>query len=255
MSSFDLTGRTALVAGASSGIGAQFAVRLAQAGARVVLGARRTDRIGALAEQLRAEGHEALAVPMDVTDEASVIAAFDAAEAAFGTVHSIIANAGTSAPGRTTDTLLEKVRQTIDTNYIGTYTVCREAARRLIASGSRERMDGRIVLISSITAALTGSGDAAYSSSKAAVNHLGRTLAREWVNQGVNVNTISPGYIMTELSEGFLSGESGKAFIAGFRRKRLMPTAALDDMMLYLASDASVHVTGANITIDDGQSL
>ncbi len=255
MATFDLTGRTALVAGASSGIGAQFAVKLAEAGARVVLGARRTDLTGQLAERLRAEGHEALAVAMDVTDEASVVAAFDAAEAAFGTVHSIIANAGISAPGRTTDASLDKVRQIIDTNYTGTYLVCREAARRLIASGARERQDGRMVLISSITAALTGAGDTAYSSSKAAVNHLGRVLAREWVNQGINVNVISPGYIMTELSEGFLTGEAGQRYIASFRRKRLLPNDALDDMVLYLSSDASVHVTGANITIDDGQSL
>ena len=120
MATFDLTGRTALVAGASSGIGAQFAVKLAEAGARVVLGARRTDLTGQLAERLRAEGHEALAVAMDVTDEASVVAAFDAAEAAFGTVHSIIANAGISAPGRTTDASLDKVRQIIDTNNTGT---------------------------------------------------------------------------------------------------------------------------------------
>jgi NAD(P)-dependent dehydrogenase (short-subunit alcohol dehydrogenase family) len=255
MSSFDLAGRTVMIAGASSGIGAQFARALADAGAKVVLGARRTDMTAALADTLRAAGCQALAVPMDVTDEASVIAAFNAAEAAFGPIQSVIANAGTGAPGRTTDVPLAKARQVIETNYIGTYTVAREAARRMIANGSRERQDGRIVLISSITALLTGAGDTAYSSSKAAVNHLGKTLAREWVTHGINVNVICPGYMLTELTEDWLSSEQGKAYISTFRRKRLLSTDALDDMVLYFASDASRYVTGAQITIDDGQAL
>lgn len=255
MASFDLNGRTVMVAGASSGIGARFATQLAGAGARVVLGARRTDMTGKLAYEIKAAGGEALAVSMDVTDEASVIAAFDAAEAAFGPVHSVIANAGIMAPGRTTDLQLEKVRQVIETNYIGTYIVAREAARRMIASGSRERQDGRIVLISSITSMQSGAGDNAYSSSKAAVNHLGRTLAREWVTQGINVNVICPGYMMTELTEDWLSSDQGKFYIASFHRKRLLPVDALDDMLLYFASDASRHITGSQITIDDGQML
>jgi NAD(P)-dependent dehydrogenase (short-subunit alcohol dehydrogenase family) len=255
MATFDLTGRTVMVAGASSGIGAHFAVKLAEGGARVVLAARRTDMTGELAEKLNAEGYHALAVAMDVTDEASVIDAFDVAEAAFGTVQSVIANAGIGAPGRTTDMPLAKVRQVIETNYIGTYTVAREAARRLIASGSRERQDGRIVLISSITSLLSGAGDTAYSSSKAAVNHLGRTFAREWVTHGINVNVICPGYMLTDLTEDWLTSEQGEKYIATFRRKRLMPVDSLDDMVLYFSSDASRHVTGAQITIDDGQTL
>lgn len=255
MALFDLTGRTALVAGASSGIGAQFARKLAAAGAAVVLGARRTEMTGKIAEELNAAGHRALAVPMDVTDEASVIAAFDAAEAAFGTVHSVIANAGTAAPGRTTDMALAKVRQVLETNYIGVYTVAREAAKRMIASGSRDRQDGRILLISSITSMQSNPGDVAYSSSKAAVNHMGKTFAREWVSQGINVNVICPGYLLTELSQDWLTAESGQKFISKLRRRRLLPDDALDDMMLFFSSDASRHITGAQITIDDGQSL
>jgi NAD(P)-dependent dehydrogenase (short-subunit alcohol dehydrogenase family) len=210
---------------------------------------------GKLADELNQAGHSALAVAMDVTDEDSVMAAFDAAETAYGTVHSVIANAGIGAPGRTTDMPLKKVRQVVETNYIGTYTVAREAARRLIAGGSRERQDGRILLISSITALLTSAGDTAYSSSKAAVNHLGRTFAREWVTHGINVNVICPGYMMTELTEDWLNGEQGQKYVATFRRKRLMPADALDDMVLFFVSDASKHVTGAQVTIDDGQSL
>lgn len=255
MATFDLTGRTVMVAGASSGIGAQFAVKLAQAGARVVLGARRTAMTGKLADELNSAGHEALAVPLDVTDEASVIAAFDAAEEAFGTVHSVIANAGTGSPGRTIGMPLAKVKQVIDTNYLGVYIVAREAARRMIASGSRDRQDGRIVIISSITSLLTDAADTAYSSSKAAINHLGQAFAREWVKQGVNVNVICPGYLLTELTDDWLASEHGEAFVASLHRKRLLPGDALDDMVLYFASDSSRHVTGSRITIDDGQSL
>lgn len=255
MASFDLTGRTVLIAGASSGIGAHFARLLAGAGAQVVLGARRTDRTALLAAELNGEGQRALAVPMDVTDEASVIAAFDAAEAAFGRVQSVIANAGIGAPGRTTDMPIAKVRQLVETNYIGTYTVAREAARRMIANDTRARGDGRIVLISSVTALQSNAGDTAYSSSKAAVNHLGRTFAREWVSHGINVNTLCLGYILTELTADWLTSDRGKAFVDGFRRKRLLPEDGLDDMILYFCSDASRYVTGAQITIDDGQTL
>lgn len=255
MAAFDLTGRTVLVAGASSGIGAHFSGALAEAGAAVVLGARRTDKIGALANDLRARGLKAMAVPMDVTDEASVIAAFDQAEAGFGTVHSVVANAGTVASGRSTELPIDAVAGVISTNYLGTYIVAREAARRMIAAGSRDSGFGRIVLISSITSHQTIASDTAYASSKAAVNHLGRCLALEWVRLGINVNTICPGYIRTELTEGWIDGDFGKKFIGGFHRKRLLPEDGLDDMILFCCSDASRHLTGSVIDVDDGQSL
>jgi NAD(P)-dependent dehydrogenase (short-subunit alcohol dehydrogenase family) len=250
-----LAGRTVLVAGASSGIGAHLARILAGAGAAVVLGARRTDRTEALAASLCEAGHKALAVPMDVTDEESVIAAYDAAEAAFGTVDTIIANAGTSGGGRSTETKVKWVRSVIDTNLLGVYLTVREGAKRLIAAGSRDRENGRIVLIGSITAGMTGQGDAAYAATKAGVAHLGRQFAREWVRQGINVNTIQPGYIKTELSGEWFDTEGGKAQIAGWHRRRMMDIDALDDIALYLCSDASRYVTGATITIDDGQAL
>ena len=196
---FSLAGRTALIAGASSGFGARFAELFAKAGARVVLGARRTDRTAELAEKIKAGGGEALAVPLVVTDEASIVAAYDEAEEAFGTVDSIVANAGVAATGRSTDVPVDRLQMLLDTNFKGVYLVAREGAKRLIASGSREKENGRIVIIGSITSRLTGEGDSAYAASKAGVTHLSRNLAREWVRQGVNVNTIHPGYIPTEI--------------------------------------------------------
>lgn len=250
-----LAGRVCLITGASSGLGAHFARLVSGAGAKVVLAARRVDRVQALADEIIAGGGQACPVAMDVSDEASVIAAFDTAEAAFGTVDTIIANAGVSAPGRSTDVTVEAMRSILDTNILGVLLTAREGARRLIAAGSRDSERGRIVLIGSITAEMTGQGETLYSASKAAVAHMGRNLAKEWVRLGVNVNVIQPGYIQTELSGGWFQSDGGLAQIAGFNRRRLQPIESLDGPMLYLCSDASAHTTGATFTLDDGQIL
>ena len=249
---FTMAGRTALITGASSGLGAHCARLFALAGARVVVGARRLDRVQALADEI---GPDALAVSLDVTDAPSIAAAFDAAEARFGAVDTVIANAGQSNAGRTTDVAADALRATIDVNLTGVLLTAREAARRLIAAGSRDSGRGRIVLTGSITAHMTGQGDSAYAASKAAVAHLGRNLAREWVRQGINVNVIQPGYVATEIAGDWFDSEGGKAQIAGWPRRRMMPAAALDPILLYFAADASAHVTGAVIDVDDGQSL
>ena len=125
----------------------------------------------------------------------------------------------------------------------------------MIAGGVKDGERGRVVLIGSITAELTGQGDAAYSATKAGVAHLGRQFAREWVRQGISVNTIQPGYIQTEIAGDWFQTDGGRAHIASFPRRRLQPIESLDSMMLYFASDASACTTGAAIDVDDGQSL
>jgi NAD(P)-dependent dehydrogenase (short-subunit alcohol dehydrogenase family) len=252
---FDLTGRTVLIAGASSGIGARFARISAAAGARVVLGARRRDRVEALAKEIGDAGSVALPVALDITDEASVIAAYDTAEAAFGTVDGIVANAGIGTGGRSTDTTAQGLRAVLDTNLLGTYLVAREGARRLIAAGSREKENGRIVLIGSITADQNGTGDAMYAATKAGLAHLARQFAKEWIRQGINVNTIQPGMIPTAINVEWYATERGRADIQAQHRRRLLDDDSLDDMLLYLLSDRSRQVTGATFTVDDGQSL
>lgn len=244
-----------LVAGASSGIGAGFSRAIAKAGGRVVLGARRLDRTETLAAEITQAGGEALAVALDVTDQESVIGAFDAAEARFGIVHGIVANAGIGTGGRSTDVMAERLRGVLDTNLLGSYLVAREGARRLIASGSASRGDGRIVLIGSITAEMNGTGDAMYAATKAGLAHLGRQFARDWVRLGINVNTIQPGWIPTEINDAWFATERGKAEILALHRRRLLNVDALDPMLLFLLSDASAQVTGSTFNIDDGQSL
>lgn len=250
-----LEGRTCLIAGASSGIGAHLAKAMAAAGARMVLGARRTELTGKIADEIRSEGGEALAVPMDVTDEESVEQAFASAHEAFGPVGTVIANAGVSRYGRSTELAEADLRQVFDTNLLGVHLTANAAARAMMAAGSRESGAGRIVIIGSITAQMTGQGDAAYAASKAGVAHLGRQLAREWVRQGINVNVVQPGYIRTELVGDWFESEGGAAQIAGWPRRRIIPIDALDDLVLYLSSDAAAYLTGATFTLDDGQSL
>ena len=250
-----LDGRTALISGASSGLGAGFARLLASAGARVVLGARRSAQVEALAAQLKGDGAEALAVNLDVTDSASVAAAYDAAESHFGTVDTIIANAGTARGGRSTEVPESAIRAVLDTNLLGAYLTAREGAKRLIASGSRERGSGRILFIGSITAQHQHTGDAAYAATKIGVAHLARQFAREWVRQGINVNTIQPGWIRTELNKAWSRSAQGREAVEALPRRRTQDQGSLDDMVLYLCSDRSGAVTGATFTVDDGQCL
>jgi NAD(P)-dependent dehydrogenase (short-subunit alcohol dehydrogenase family) len=192
---------------------------------------------------------------MDVTNEASVIGAYDAAEARFGTVDTIIANAGVSRPARSTEVPVDTLREVLETNVLGVFLTAREGAKRLMAAGSRDTGKGRIVLIGSMGAEVPIKGEVMYCGSKAAVARIGRNLAGEWVRQGVNVNVIQPGFILTEMAGGWFASEAGQAQVAGFNRKRLQPTESLDGIVLHLCSDASAAMTGSVITIDDGQSL
>ncbi len=248
-----LSGRICLITGASSGFGAHFARLMAREGARVVLGARRVERVRTLAGELGAD--KALAVEMDVTDEASTIAAYAAAEAGFGPVDTVIANAGVSETGRATEISVEALKGLFDTNLLGVFLTAREGAKRMMAAGSREHGRGRILLVGSMGAIATFPGGTAYCASKAAVANLGRSFAGEWVRQGVNVNVIQPGFIDTELAGGWFGTEGGKAQIASFPRRRMQPIESLDEPVLHFCSDASLHVTGAILNIDDGQSL
>jgi NAD(P)-dependent dehydrogenase (short-subunit alcohol dehydrogenase family) len=253
--SFDLTGRVALVTGASSGLGARFAEILAGAGAKVALAARRTDRLEALTAKINATGGEAVSVAMDVADEASVMAGFDAAQAVLGPADIVFANAGMNNRATALEITTDAWDQMMDVNVRGVFLTAREGARRMIAAGSKESRRGRIVLIASIGATKVLPGLTAYCASKAAVAMMGRSLAREWANRGINVNVICPGYVRTELNAEWFDEDGGKAQIASFPRRRLMGEADLDDLALYLAAEESRAVTGSVFTIDDGQTL
>ncbi len=252
MTSFDLSGRTILLTGASSGLGRHFAKIAADAGAKVAVAARRTDRLEALVGEI---GKNAAAVAMDVEDESSVIAAFDAAEKALGPIDGVVANAGMNSRGMALNLPIEEFDRVVSVNLRGAFLTVREGARRMIAAGSKQSGRGRILLVGSLGARKALPGIAAYCATKAGVVMLGKALAREWANQGINVNSICPGYIATELNDEFLGSDSGQKLIAGFPRRRLMQEGDLDGVVLHLLSDASRAITGAAFDVDDGQGL
>jgi NAD(P)-dependent dehydrogenase (short-subunit alcohol dehydrogenase family) len=251
----DLTGRTLLITGASSGIGANLARAAAMAGARVAVAARRADKLEALVAEIAAAGGQARAFAMDVEDEASVIAGYDAVEAAFGPPDSVIANAGISLQGSALDIGIDDFDKVLAVNTRGVFLTAREGARRMIGAGSPDSERGRILLVASIGAHKVLPGLTAYVTSKAATAHMGKSLAREWARKGINVNVLCPGYIKTELNDDWFESEGGQKLVATFPRKRLMETSDLEALALYLTSDAARAVTGSVFTVDDGQSL
>ncbi|HVY90831.1 MAG TPA: SDR family oxidoreductase [Hyphomonadaceae bacterium] len=245
-------GRVALVTGASSGLGRRFAKVLAAEGAKVVVAARRKDKLDDLVKEI---GANTVAMQCDVTDEAQVIALYDAAERKFGLVDTVINNAGmTHATNAVTQDIAE-FRKIMDLNVTAVWCVAREAARRLIKAGPEKAMRGRIVNIASMAGQIVIPNVTAYNTSKAACAHLTRSLAREWARHGINVNALSPGYVATELTEEWLNGEGGQKTIGKSPRRRVMDEESLDEALLFLASDGAKFVTGSDVLVDDAQSM
>ena len=248
--STDLTGRVALVTGASSGLGARFAEVLAAQGACVVLAARRLDRLEALASKITAAGGKALAVQMDATDAASMSAAVAAGEAAFGTIDILINNAGMPDAQRAHKMSTELIDQVLGVNLRGPWILACEVARRLIAAGK----PGRIVNISSVAHfRYDGGGAALYAVTKTAIARMTEALAVEWAHYNINVNAIAPGMFVSEMTDGMFARMGGDP-APNLPRKRVPVPEQMDSTLLYLVAPASECVTGATIRIDDGQS-
>jgi NAD(P)-dependent dehydrogenase (short-subunit alcohol dehydrogenase family) len=246
---FLLTDKVAIVTGASSGLGVAFAHALTDAGAAVVLGARRTDRLAAVAAEIEAAGGRALAVPADVADPESCTALAAAAMAEFGRVDILVNNAGLGTAYPATRETTEQFRQVIDVNLNGSYWMA-QACGRVMQPGSS------IVNISSVLALTTaGLPQAAYSSSKAALMGLTRDLAQQWTGRkGIRVNAIAPGYFGTEMTEqyppGYLDGMHSRMLVP--RMGKLEECAAT---LVWLVSPAAGYVTGQTIVVDGGVSI
>jgi NAD(P)-dependent dehydrogenase (short-subunit alcohol dehydrogenase family) len=247
--STDLTGQVALVTGASSGLGVRFARTLARCGAKVVLTARRLDRMEALAAEIRDEGGEALALELDVTDADQLLAVVGKAEAAFGVVTILVNNAGIPDAQRATKMSVDLIDRVIGVNLRAPYILSCEVARRLMAA----KLPGRIVNIASVAAyEYRGNGAALYAVTKSAVVRMTEALSVEWASANINVNAIAPGAFASEMMDGMMSRIGD--FSQHFPRKRLGDPAQLDSTLLFLVSPASDFVTGACIRVDDGQS-
>jgi NAD(P)-dependent dehydrogenase (short-subunit alcohol dehydrogenase family) len=249
---FSLESKTAIVTGASSGLGVTFAKTLADAGANVVLAARRKDNLDALVAEIEAAGGHALAVQCDVTDSTSVRDLVDAARQQFGRVDVLVNNAGGSAdagfvPEKIPDELFA---QTIQVNLMGTFYCAREVAQHMLTDGR----GGSIINIASIMG-MAGQQNAptAYQASKGAVINLTRNLACSWADRGVRVNCIAPGWFPSELTAGWLGVPQ---FLARFTDQAPMQRTGnpeeLAGPLLFLASDASSFVTGTVLPVDGG---
>jgi len=249
--SISLHGKTALVTGASSGLGQHFARVLANAGAKVVLAARRLDRLQQVEAEIRAEGGQAFAVALDVTDRASITKAFDAAEAALGPVTILVNNAGVPAGSYFLKMSESDWRSVLDVNLDGVFRVGQEAAQRM----SERRSGGSIVNIASITAFGVLKAIAAYSASKAAVVSLTKSMALELARDRIRVNALAPGYFSTELNNAFLTSDAGRRLLSRVPMERAGRVEELDGPLLLLASDAGAFMTGSVITIDGGHML
>lgn len=244
-----LRGRTALVTGASSGLGAHFARVLAGQGCRVVLAARRAGALERLRADIAAAGGQAVAVALDVADEASVEAAFAALDAQGLRAGIIVNNAGVTGAGPALDITAADWDRVVDTNLRGVFLVAQAAARRMTA---KAETGGSIVNVASILGHRVAGGVASYAASKAGVVRLTEALALEWARYGIRVNALCPGYIETDLNRDFFAGEAGKALIRRIPQRRLGQPAELDGPLLLLASDAGSYITGASLAADGG---
>jgi NAD(P)-dependent dehydrogenase (short-subunit alcohol dehydrogenase family) len=245
---FGLSGRHAMVTGASSGLGRHFAGVLAAAGARVTVAARRETALAATVASIRERGAQARGVRMDVTDASSVEHAFLEAEAEFGPVAILINNAGVTITRPALDLEESDWASVIDTNLKGAWLVAQQAARRMVHHAA----SGSIVNIASITGLRVAGGIAPYAISKAGVIQMTKALALEWARHRIRVNALAPGYIETELNDAFFSSDPGKALVRRIPQRRLGEVKELDGPLLLLASDAGSYMTGSVIAVDGG---
>lgn len=251
MTDTSLDGKTALITGASSGLGRHFAMTLARAGADVALAARRLEMLETLAAEVEKTGRKALPIQLDVTDTGNVRVAVEQAAAALGSIDILINNSGI-APGAAAIDLDEATwDRCLDTNLKGAWLVAQECARQMIRGGK----GGVIVNIASILSVRVQKGTAPYAISKAGLLQMTRALALEWARYGIRVNALAPGYIETDISRDFLNTEAGQRMVKSIPQRRFGQAEDLDGALLFLSSDASAYCTGVYLPVDGGHIL
>lgn len=251
---FDLTGRVAVVTGGSSGLGVQFAHTLAAAGADIVLAARRTEQLRAVAVQIEATGRRCATIRTDVSNPEECTALVEQAVSEFDDVHVLINNAGTSRTQPAQHERPEDFASVLDVNLSGAYYMSQAFARHCIAAGH----GGSIVNISSVLGISgTTTPQAGYSASKAGLLGLTRDLAVQWSGRkGIRVNALAPGYFASELTQPLLEDPKQAAALTGRTALgRLGESEELSGALLLLASDAGSYITGITLAVDGGWTL
>ena len=244
----ELTGKTAVIIGGTSGIGHSIALGMAEAGADVVTSSRRIAEVQATAAEIRAKGRKSLEVASDVSDRASLEALRDAVIKEFGKIDILVNCAGRTKRTPTLDLSEEEWAGILDTNLTGTLRCCQVFGKPML-----ERGYGRIVNIASLSSFVALFEVAAYAASKAAVASLTKSLAVEWGRRGVLVNAIAPGVFPTPLNSALLNGTPrGQEFITRTPLGRFGNTDELAGAAIFLASDAASFVNGEIIAVDGG---
>ncbi len=254
--SIDLSGRVAFITGASSGLGAQFAKTLANAGAAVVLASRRLDRLKELRAEIEGQGGDAHVVELDVTDCDSIKSAVAHAETEVGSIDILVNNSGVSTTQRIQDVSEENFDLMFNTNVRGAFFVAQEVGKRMLAraqgSAPGTYTGGRIINIASMAGLRVLPKIGVYAMSKAAVVQMTKAMALEWGKFGINVNAICPGYIDTEINHRHLQTEQGQKLVQMLPRKRVGQAKDLDALLVMLCANESHFINGAVIAADDG---
>ena len=245
---FDLSGKTAIITGASSGLGKHFAKTLSAAGANLVICARRVQNLEELKNEINTE---VLVLPIDVTSEESVLNFFSEVRNSIGSADILINNAGTSDPKRFKDLDEESWNYVLETNLNGAYRVAKNFTDSLI----QDNKSGSIVNIASILGLRVGLNLASYATAKAGLIQLTKSMALELARSNIRVNAIAPGYILTEINDEFFATDEGQNYIKNIPMNRLGLESDLDGVLLLLASDASSFMTGSIIPVDGGHLI
>ncbi len=247
---FSLENKNVVVTGASSGIGRHFAGVLAEAGANVVLGARRLEKVQQRVDELCAAGGSAVGRALDVLDGSSITSFLDAAESAYGPVDIVINNAGVESGAKIyTDIDEEDWDRVLNTNLKSVWQISKMFTKRVIKN---EQKGGNIINVTSTSAYRTIKGQFPYAVSKAALVRATEVMALEGARYGIRVNSLAPGYILTDVSRGLLESERGDRMRKGIPMRRYGTFEDLDGPLLLLASDASSYMSGATLVIDGG---
>lgn len=249
VSIFDLSGEVAVVTGASSGLGRRFALVLAANGARVALAGRHVERLMETAEQIRSQGGRAEVIAFDLAERDEISPAFDRVEALLGRVSILVNNAGIPGPGTVAELSFERWREILSVDLDAQFLVAQQAARRMAGSG------GSIINVSSILGLAASRGDAAYSVAKAGLAQLSAVMALELAAEGIRVNTIAPGYVVTGMNAAYFASGKSRVIVDRIPLGRVGQVDDLDGVILLLASRASRFMTGSMVVVDGGHIL
>lgn len=246
---FDLTGRTALITGAGRGLGFAYAQGLAAAGAEVVINDVREENVTGAVEKLHSDGYEARAKAFDITDETAVAKAFAELDSDGIEIDILVNNAGIQFRKLLVELELKDWKRVIDTNLSSAFIVGRQAAKRMIARGR----GGKIINIGSVNSQAARSSIAPYTAAKGGLKMLSRAMAAEWAQYDIQVNTIGPGYILTEMTQSLADDPEFDAWVKSSNpAQRWGKPEDLIGTAVYLASSASNYVNGQMIFIDGG---